>query len=680
MQQHRKPPFSSSSRRLRDALSLSLLALGSSTATLAADIEEITILGGRLEETIPQDLARYGNQVEIITADELRKGGFVDVTQSLQMLVPGLHVRPKNGAFDYFDASLQGSRNQEILWLIDGVRITNRLYNGTSPLDTVPAHMIERIEVLKGGQGIFYGTQAVGGVINIVTRGLQQEMDGAVSMNAHTNDGQGLNGYVRGGNDAVQFVAYASRDEADGYQPFRDRDIQPSVTDRDRGYEVDLVGGKLGFKPSENTLLSLHYQRAESDLDFARPMLNYRTTNARTEDILTLKFDWQVNEQLGLFIKAYQHDWDTVYTRIYNTLDAGGNVTGALRTVNNGDFWGYDDDGINAQLKFASNHGLEYIAGYDRQEFSGMDDVWRIGAQQEEVDAYFVQVRTDETLFERTMVAFGARRNSPSNAADKTVWNLSAKHQLLDTLYVQTNIGTSFRLPDAEQLFLNEIYDDNNDGVPDGYFSVGNPSLKPEESRNINVSIGGSIGNVQYELTGFTRDITDFIASYVPVVIAGVDGESFINNNDEVNIDGFELQTSVQLTSTLNASFSYTDTSAEMKSGGTQLTSIPESEAKLQLGYQSQGLPFGVDFTLDHVGELNERAGAKRGNYTVMDLSGHVEFGADAEHQLVLRVENLTDKVYATRAERGNLDAGGTYVFDHLGMERTFHASYRYSF
>lgn len=667
----------------KNKLAVACLALGSSigssTLALAADIEEITITGGRLEETIPQDLARYGNQVEIITAEQLQRGGFVDVTQSLQMLVPGLHIRPKNGAFDYFDASLQGSRSTEILWLVDGVRITNRLYNGTSPLDTVPAHMIERIEVLKGGQGIFYGTQSVGGVVNIVTRGLQQGSDGAVSVNTHSNGGQGLNGHVRGGSDSLQYVAYASRDEADGYQPFRERDLQPSATDRERGYAVDMAGLKLGFRPGDSTLLSLHYQRSEADLDFARPLLNHSTTNARTEDILTLKFDWQLSERLDLFVKAYQHDWDTRYTRIYNTLDASGKVTGALRTINDGDYWGYDDDGLNAMLKYASGHGLEYIAGYDRQEFSGFDDVWRIGAQAETVDAWFAQLRTDETLFANTMLALGLRRNSPSNSAAKTVWNFSGKHQLSDTLYLQTNIGTSFRLPDAEQLFLNELYDDNNDGVPDGYFSVGNPNLKPEQSRNFNVSIGGSLAALSWELTGFKREITDYIASYVPHVIAGVDGESFINTNDAVKIEGFELQTGLQLGSALNATFSYTDTRAELN-GGAQLLGIPETEAKLQLGYEPQAQAYGISLSLNHVGTLNERQGATRGNYTVADLSGHYALGANDEHQLVLRVENLTDKVYATRVERGNLDAGGTYIFDHLGMERTFHASYRYSF
>ena len=81
------------------------------------------------------------------------------------------------------------------------------------------------------------------------------------------------------------------------------------------------------------------------------------------------------------------------------------------------------------------------------------------------------------------------------------------------------------------------------------------------------------------------------------------------------------------------------------------------------------------------MGDLNERRGEKRGNYTVMDLSGHLELGNGREHSLVLRVENLADKVYATRVDRGTRDTTGVgYNYDNLGMERTLHASYTYRF
>src|SRR5690606_32714878 len=105
---------------------------------------------------------------------------FHDVSQTLQMQVPAFYVAPKNGPFDYMNCSLQGSRCEDVLFLVDGVRIANRLYKTTTPLDTIPAHTIDRVEVLYGGQGIFYGTQSVAGVVNIVTSSFSGEPGGSV--------------------------------------------------------------------------------------------------------------------------------------------------------------------------------------------------------------------------------------------------------------------------------------------------------------------------------------------------------------------------------------------------------------------------------------------------------------------------------------------------------------------
>ncbi|MYE11817.1 MAG: TonB-dependent receptor plug domain-containing protein, partial [Gammaproteobacteria bacterium] len=281
-------------------------------------IEEVIVLGDRVEETIPLDLQQFGNRVEVITADDLRLGGFNDVAQSLQMRVPGLYLAPKNGAFDYVGCSLQGSRCQDILWLIDGVRINNRLYNSTSPLDTVPAHMVERIEVLYGGQGIFYGTQSVAGVVNVVTKPFSDTQEGRVGLAVDGNDGVHASLDYRGSAGGHQFVVYASSDEADGIRPYRSEDIQPSTTDRDRSYDITMLGLKYAYDIGERSRLSLHYQHTDAELDFARPYLNHDTFNARDEDIVTLKYDLQATDNIGLFVKAYSHTWDTDYTRIYN--------------------------------------------------------------------------------------------------------------------------------------------------------------------------------------------------------------------------------------------------------------------------------------------------------------------------------------------------------------------------
>ena len=177
--------------------------LGAAPEEAATD--EIVVWGDRLEESLPLELAELGSRVEVITAEEIEDGGYGDVSQILASEVPGLFVSQKNGPFDYVNASLQGSRTQEILWLVDGVRISNRLYNTTTPLDTLPASMVERIEVLKGGQSLFYGTQSVGGVINVVTRTYSAETEGEVSAGLDTNEGTHVDGFVRGGGGTQRF-------------------------------------------------------------------------------------------------------------------------------------------------------------------------------------------------------------------------------------------------------------------------------------------------------------------------------------------------------------------------------------------------------------------------------------------------------------------------------------------
>ena len=239
-------------------------------AQSSTEIEEVFVFGQHLEESIPLDLQQFGNRVEVISAEQLDLGGFNDTAQALQMQVPGLYLAPKNGAFDYMDCSLQGSRCQDVLWLIDGVRINNRLYNTTAPLDTVPAHMIERIEVLYGGQGIFYGTQSVAGVVNIVTKAVLERPRGATWVSGFDgNDGTHISADYRDERSMITSSSlYASQDEADGFQPYLDSEYQPSGSDRDRGY-YDATDGRYQVRvrlqrrfASSRSALPPHGQRS----------------------------------------------------------------------------------------------------------------------------------------------------------------------------------------------------------------------------------------------------------------------------------------------------------------------------------------------------------------------------------------------------------------------------------
>ena len=80
-----------------------LNAIGADT-----DLEQVTVMANRLEEEIPQELAKYGTRVDVITAAQIKNGGFIDVAQALETLAPGLFIAPKNGPFDYVSRLVPG--------------------------------------------------------------------------------------------------------------------------------------------------------------------------------------------------------------------------------------------------------------------------------------------------------------------------------------------------------------------------------------------------------------------------------------------------------------------------------------------------------------------------------------------------------------------------------------------
>jgi vitamin B12 transporter len=440
---------------------------------------ERVLVTGRLEEMLPQQLSQFGTRVDIVTAAQIQDGGYLDITQSLQNLVPGLYIVNQNGPFDYVDVSFQGSRTQDVLWLVDGVRINNRLYAGTTPLDSLPAAMVERIEVLDGAQSLFYGTQAVAGAINVVTKQFTQDPNGHVSAGFDTNGGRHLDGFFSDTLGGHRFVVYGSSDKSDGFQPFPDEDYPPEATNRSRAYDVLTLGGKYAYDFSEALRFSASYQHTDAKLDFARAVGAPVGYNERNEDILSAKLDYTPSNELGFFVKGYYHWWYAYFTE----FDADPDNPGSLIEVSNHEFWGFTDYGVNALAKYSpTNLGVEFYAGYDYQSYKGKDVVLFIEEHSENVHAIFGEVATTPDLLPNVRLSAGFRHNMPSFGESATVWNVGGRWDITPALFVRGAVGTAFRLPTAEELFASDP-----PGAPNW---VGNPNLKPERSTNINASIG----------------------------------------------------------------------------------------------------------------------------------------------------------------------------------------------
>jgi vitamin B12 transporter len=651
---------------------------------IAGLTESVVVAAPRLEEELPQEIQRTGVRVQTITSAQIQNGGYYDVSQALQSLVPGLFLNPHAGAFGYVSASLQGSRTNEILWLVDGVRISNRLYNGTTPLDTLPAHMIERIEVIEGGEGLFYGTQAVAGVINVVTKAFTENTNGRAQTGFDTNEGGHVSAFARTAARGHRFVLFGSKDKADGFQQFPDADFQPSTTDRQRSYDVLSLGGKYAYDFSSHLRLSATYQRNDVTLDLLTPARSSPSQvgglagafNERAEHIASTKVDFTPRGNAQVFFKGYYHQWDSHWSETRNVIGA----PGAREVISDREFWGFKDYGANLLAKLAPSRGVEYLAGYDFQNYSGQDDVLLIAHNTETVHAVFGQVRTTTDLLKKTTLAAGVRYNAPTHAQNATVWNVSGRHDFTGRLFARGTVGTAFRYPDAYELF-----------AVDPTCCFGNPNLKPETSTNVNGSIGGRIGAgpaaVTLEGIGFYRRVSDLI---VDVDDGSGEGTTITANRpDRVRVRGLSLIASAALTSSVAATLGYTYTSSqrsnELAGGYSVIAGIPKNQIESTIDFHPASLPFGAMLTINRVGEMFDTVSGfgsvPSGDYTVLDLSGRIFLDTRRRHRINLRLENLFDERYNTLLRRGFRDDIATPFLAHtLGTPRTFHLSYGFSF
>lgn len=644
--------------------------------------EQVAVSAPKLEEDLPQEIEKTGVRMQTISSAAIANGGYTDVAQALQSLVPGLFLAPKAGAFDYVAVALQGSRRNEILWLLDGVRISNRLYNGTTPLDTLPAHMIERVEVIEGGQGLFYGTQAVAGVINVVTKSFAEVTNGQVQGGLDSNSGSHVNLFARTSRSGNKVVVYASKDTADGFRNFPTEQYAPSTTDRLRGYDVATFGGKYTYDFGNAVRVSAAYQRSDVEVDNLRPARSSARQvgglaaafNARTEHIASAKVDVTPRQDLQLFFKGYYHRWDSGYTERLNVAAA----PGTTQDVSADEFWGYRDSGASALAMFTPDTRVEFFGGYELQRYSGEDAVLLIAPNTEVVNALFGQVRTTRALMPKATLAFGARYNAPSNSQNAGVWNASGQYDLTPSLLARATVGTAFRYPDAYELF-----------AQDPTCCYGNPNLEPEKSTNVNGSVAKRITAgetvLTIEATGFYREVTNLI-----VDVDDGSGETTIaaNSPTKVRVRGVSVAGSGLFTSSLSGSLSYTYANSErndLAGGYSSITGIPANQVQATLDVHPTRTPFGLTLTVNAVGELNDSVSGfgrvSSGDYTIVDLSGRVFLDAKRRHRINLRFENLFDENYATGHARGFLDGStAPFLVRSLGVPRTVHLTYSLGF
>ena len=473
-------------------------------------LESIVVTTPLRRET---SLERSTSSVTIVTEEEIRRSAASDLTALLRGY-PGVTITSNGGMGADSTVSLRGTTPVQTLVLVNGVRAASATA-GTVNLSAIPLASIERIEIAKGGHSAQYGADAIGGIINIVTRQGGACADGSMRCGTATVGilhpwGGYVSGNVQGqSEDGVDYSAGAQLFGTEGYDF-----TLPSTY----GHELDKDGFRRG---SFTASLSKDFDwgRLYADGHYARGRNQYDRQPANAVD--TDNFSGRLGARID-----HSDSWSST-VEIMSALDYSANfgpgVTGdTFDTVRYGLLASTRKTIETDEAKHTLVGGVEAY----RDTVSG-SSVSNVGYATTERDlaAVFGQYSFE---YEGLTVDSGLRYDHDEQFGGATTYNIGASYEWAEDLVTRASYATGFRAPT-----FNDLY------YPDPYLS-GNPDLRPERSRSYEMGLNWRFTDeTSLDMAVYHTRVKDQI-NWAPVDPANTFGAWHPDNIENVQITGFE--------------------------------------------------------------------------------------------------------------------------------------------
>ncbi len=585
----------------------------------------------------PVRIDQVGQSVTVLSEAQIEQSQQVGVTELLAQ-TPGVQFARNGGRGTTTSVYIRGAETGQTVILYDGVRINDpsTTDSGASLTDVMTGN-IGRIEVLRGAQSTLYGSQAIGGVINIISREPDAPLEGNVQAEAGEMNSYLLRGGLGGKQDGLTWRVGAGYTTTDGISAFS------AGTEKD-GYENISLNGRLSYEFSENVSVDLRSYYSNGDVDF----------DSYNGDALS---------------RGKTDTWTGYAGLNFRILDALDNRVAYTRT----DISRTNLDESEASL--AQPVTFDASGSTDRLEYQGTVDVsdkWMVvfGADYAENSMSTASpsltmpnptplVGQDDTLgiygqlqvhpFEGLTLTGGLRQEEHSTFGGSTVGSASLAYSPNDGVTVlRASWAEGFKAPSLYQL----------------YSAYGNTELSPEQAESWDIGVEQWLFHkIALTATYFQRDSEDLInfaycsgtASH-PLCEDGRFG--YYENVDRAETEGLELGASVRLGS-FNASANYTwlnalNASAGTANDGKRLARRPENTFNASLDYT---LPFGLTLggSVRVVGESFNNASNSQivGDYTLVDI--RLSYPVNDKIEIYGRVENAFDERYETISDYGTL-------------------------
>ncbi len=519
---------------------------------------------------VPED--EVGNSLTVITAAEIEEQHFETLPDALRS-VPGLHVVQSGPAGSLTSVFIRGANSNQSLVLLNGRPIGDpSAANGAFNFAHFPLFNVQQIEVLRGPASALYGSKAIGGVINIITKGGDGPPTVGALVEVGTQNSLTTSLNANGRYEGVGFDLTLSRISTNGFSVTPERLRPPGSGDEADGYDNLSASLALDAELTETLSASIFGSivdsRTDLDLDPEDPDSRETSRQYFVDAALEGSFYddvWQPTLSVG-YSDYSRNDKDQP-----DDLDLLGFGYNTADIDNSGYRWNVDlrnDFVIDENNVFSLGGDYEYesFTSKGTQDFAGFVITSDSEAARNNY-AVYAQHRFswDDALF----VTGSARFDAPQGTENAFTWSLTPLYRIKSTgTTIKGSVGTAFKAPSLYELYG---YSPNNFGNA----FTGNPDLKPERSFGWEIGLEQSLldERVIVGATYFHNDIKDAINTvFTPTF------DSTTVNNRDLKTQGVEAFIDIVPIESVRLRLDYTYTHARFQDDDTQALRRPEHQ------------------------------------------------------------------------------------------------------
>ncbi|TVQ87456.1 MAG: TonB-dependent receptor [Chromatiaceae bacterium] len=618
---------------LSQVLAACLPMLGATAAAADPNLPlelDALVVSATLTETNPLDAP---GSVQVISAQQMRERNARTVAEALEAATGVALVRESGRVVA---ASIRGARSKHSLILLDGRRLALG-FNDQIDLRQLPTAMVERIEIVRGPSSALYGSDALGGVINIISRQppptTAGQVDAQYGIDRRGEGGAGLLG-VQVGGPVESSLRVLVGGEWHRQNPWDLSGVLPDDGDRE---EAGNAAGRFHFDlaPGHHLAGGLEYleNRYRGDRLFEQLHRQRQADESR----------------LGYFLR-----YDAALTGdhrvelLLNRSEYSSNLS----------FMPFAASGDRRLEQDVDQVDLRYTGRFGQRQLVTLGGQWREDGLVDRVDrdqttaavtTRGVYLQNEIDLFDSLYAVLGVRYDhhgqfgahwSPRAAL---VWSLS------DRLRLKAAYGEGFRAPSLTELFVTSLRRRGREVY------LPNTDLQPETSNSFELGLTGEFGRGYGSLTVFRNDIEDLIEA----VFIGSEGRGNarrdlfqFRNVANARRQGVEVEGGVTLPAGFSATGNLAWVDIESGQAGQEFGAQPAYKGFLQLSYADPPRRLRANVRVDYVGELRYADGFEQSYVTVgTRVSKGLGTSAGGGLELFAGIENLLDE----RVERGGV-------------------------